>query len=88
MTWKALGEYRGPSRAGAFIRYAARIHEEARERRTFHWYVAESLRLQGEGKYVATPWGDLLDRRPDEDAEDIVARVVEDAGLEVTHEPA
>ena len=50
------------------------------EERAYREYVCESLRLRGENKVLAKPWGDIIrkdrhdSRSPEEIAEDVIAR--------------
>lgn len=50
------------------------------EELSFRVYVTDSLRAQGEGKYLAERWADLIrpaprdDRTPDEIAADVITR--------------
>lgn len=70
------------------MRYAVQCAQDAREREAYRVYVAESLRLHGEGKYIPVPLMELLHPKEDYDAQEVVRRVVSGAGLEVTHESA
>lgn len=49
-------------------------------------YVTESLRLQGEGKYLGERYVDLIHPTEDYDAEEIIEGVIARAGLEVISE--
>lgn len=70
------------------MRYAEALGREADERDAYRHYVAEQLRLKGEGKYVPKRLWDILHPRPDWDAEAVKEGVIARAGLEVEHEPA
>ena len=73
---------------GAFVRYAVAVSRRETEERVFRVYVTESLRLQGQGKCISTPWLDIIEPKPAPDAGKIIDDVVTRAGLVMTHEPA
>lgn len=76
----ALGEYRGPSSAGALMRYVGARCEAEERAEAYRVYMSECMRaLVGgsEGYYAATH------PAPDFDAEKVVDEVIERARLEV-----
>lgn len=83
MIWHALGTYRGPMRPLAFVMYAAEDKRRRDEDEAYRVYVAEQLRLHGEGKYLPSSLYDLLHPKEDFDAGQVIESVIERAGLEV-----
>lgn len=81
-----MGQYRGPKTLKSFARYAVALHRDRQEVTAYRIYVAESLRLIPQGKYLTEPFGDILKPRPTitKDGDSIVRDVVERAGLVVT----
>lgn len=77
----------GPRTAKAFLSYYQAHLEASIEELTFRAYVAESIRLMGQGKYPVRSWIDIA--RPkgaDFDAEQVVDSIVSRLGE--TNEPA
>lgn len=68
------------------MRYVKAKQEQGRAEGLFEAYVAESLRLQGEGKYLSQSYIDMLHPRGEIDAESVIEHVA--AVLGVQDEPA
>lgn len=84
--WLAIGEYRGPRTATAFLRYAeARVLMRTREE-LFRSYLCDSVMYLAQGKHMTVRYSEAAhpapvdDRTGDEIAADVIARL----GLEVT----
>ena len=79
----ALGEYRGPASARAFLGYArARMRREV-DSMAFMAYVTDSLRLSRQDKFISKRWIDIVRPPIEEDVASIVTGVVARAGLVV-----
>lgn len=59
-----------------FFGYAAAEFERERLDRAFRSYVADSLHFMPQGQYVAARFGELVEPRPEIDAEAIVENVL------------
>lgn len=82
-----MGEYVGPRRIDAFMGYAlARWHRE-QEETAYRIYMSDSVNAYAQGKYLQARYWELLHPRKVEDAADVVASVVERAGLVMISEP-
>lgn len=76
----------GPKRPRAFIRYATERVRRDQEAEAYRLYIAESLRLAPQMKYMATGWNELVSRRAEQDGrsgDEIAIDVIQRAGLEV-----
>lgn len=80
MIWTALGQYRGPLQAKAFIRYAWNVQREDFEKLSYRAFVTDCV-----GAFVgaSSRWADSLTKQEDYDAQSVIERVIADAGLEV-----
>lgn len=76
----ALGDYRGPARADAWVRYAVSLLKTRMEERSFRMRVAESVRLYPQGMYLADPWRPIAEKKRDFDADAIMERVLAQHG--------
>lgn len=81
-----MGDYRGPQRVGAFLRYAGAKCKRRLEEVAYRTYVTESLRLKGEGMYISASLRELMEPKPQQTAEQIVAETIKRGGLEVRRE--
>lgn len=81
-----LGDYRGPLRADAFIRYAEGRFAREVEEFAYRAYITESIRLYGEGKVIGAKWIDVVRKEKKEkiDPEQTLKHVISKAGLVVT----
>lgn len=71
-----MGSYTGPRSAVAFLRYARAVADREFKEHAFRLYVTESLRLQGEGKYITSSLDSLINRRVYEfDADSVIEQV-------------
>lgn len=71
-------------RARVFVRYfEARMREEADEM-VFRTYVAESMRLGPQGKFLKVRWHDLVRPPKRQDPNEILADVADRGGLTIT----
>lgn len=69
------------------MRYAIRVAEESSRLETYRVLVSEILRLQPQGMYTETRYYDLA--HPSAPVrEPTLEEILEEAGLEVIHEPA
>ena len=76
----------GPMRPMAFVKYAWECSRRRGEQELFRVYVAEQMRLHGEGKYLPSKYYDLLHPAEEFSASDVIDSVIEKAGLEVINE--
>lgn len=77
--WRALGEYRGPQRARAFMRYALEFRMDEARGEAFRVYVTEAIAaLTGAERCF-----DLFHQPDDFDAGSVVDSVIARAGLGV-----
>lgn len=65
------------------MKYAVECSNRRAELEVFRVYVSEQLRMRGEGKYVPIPYYDLIHRKDEYEADQIIDSVIERAGLEV-----
>ena len=80
MMWQALGDYRGPKSARAFMRYATAREDAADREDSYRLYVTDCLRL-AVGANVS--YREIVNSPDDFDAAKVVESVVSKAGLEV-----
>lgn len=80
MIWTALGEYRGPLQARAFVRYAANVQRGDFEELSFRAFVTDCV-----GAFVGASnrWADAVIRQEEYDAQSVVDDVISRSGLEV-----
>lgn len=81
--WLALGEYRGPARADAFVAYTVERAKAKRERDAYRSYIADSLHLRGKGMFIGQRLSELMHPKPTCDPDEVLDSIVEGAGLEV-----
>ena len=82
IVWRCLGIYAGPKKFTALINFIAAERHAYFEEYVYRWYVSESLRLQGEGKYLTSPMLDLLKPKEDFDVDEVIEHVISRAGGE------
>lgn len=70
------------------MRYVSALDAREQETEAFRIYVTDSLRLSGEGKYIAERYIDLLRPPRETNAKEIIDDVITRGGLEVTNEPS
>lgn len=66
-----------------FVKYAVECSNRRAELEVFRVYIAEQLRMRGEGKYIPIAYYDLLHKEDEYEADQIIDSVIEKAGLEV-----
>lgn len=79
----ALGEYRGPRRMDAFAAYVVYKARQRHEQSAFRNYIADSLHYQGKGMFIGHRLDEILHPPEAIDPEEVLAGVIEGAGLEV-----
>ena len=67
----------------AFMNYVLERARQRRERDMFRRYVADSVHLHGKGMYIGQTLGEMLHPPERFDPEEVLAGVIEGAGLEV-----
>ncbi len=78
MLWLCIGEYAGPANVRAFAMYARARFKREQVHELFMTYVADSLRLKGEGKYLSSKFRDMLHPvRETADPMEVIKQVVE-----------
>ena len=63
--------------------------DDFKEQRQYQFYIADSLRLRAENKYIQTPFSEILDPKPividKRSAEEMAVDIVQNIGLQVKH---
>lgn len=67
----------------AFNGYASETIEQKRRQEAYRVYVTDSLKLQGESKYLTKRYIDLFEPRREIDVQAVIEHVVKAGGLEV-----
>lgn len=81
MFWQCYGDYSGQRNIKRFGRYVMAKLEEWNYDYAYRLYVTESLRLQGEQKYIGTSFEEILHPPKEIDGAQIVADIMKRAGL-------
>jgi len=78
LTWEALGDYHGPPSFRFFARYLIAKWRRKSIEDGYRAYVAESLRLAPQMRYLQRSWADVIrqDEPDNRSAEEIVDGVI------------
>ena len=72
----ALGEYRGPSCAKAFVRYTLARFRRDCEEKVYRAYVTDSLWLLPQMRYMQSRWSELSEKpKTERTADEIIKHV-------------
>lgn len=63
------------------MRYVMAKAEQEQRDHTYRMFVTESLRLQGEGKYITCKYNDLVKPRNEDDGQEVIEEVFENLNL-------
>ena len=74
--WLDLGEYHGPSRFHAFLRYCIERTKQRNVTESFRVYVTDSLQNAPQGKYLMQRWSDLTKPHEDIDVDATIDHVL------------
>lgn len=71
-----------------FVRFVFAKYNKEQKEETWHIYMAESVRLIGENKYLTKSYIDLIEEKPHSEYEDmtgdeIALAIIEKAGLKI-----
>lgn len=86
--WLDLGEYHGPSRFHAFVRYAIAKRRQRSVELAYRVYVTESLRYAPQGMAISKPFLDSITPREDFDPDQVIERVLSVVSDGSDNEPA
>jgi hypothetical protein len=84
LLWLALGDYRGPALARAFVGYLVARYTDRLTEKSFRVYVTDSLQSIPQMQYKTKRWAELagiVDPEKERSAEEIVDDVVARLGM-------